>query len=256
MLLVAFALVGGTGCITMSVVNHVQTENHARAVEAERQRTIAGLAPRAAAGDLAAERALAYALLTARDPGQPDVPRALALLSAGAAQGDVQAQAWLGSLLAEGTTLTVVRFVSLPPALRDRARGIALLQQAATRACVIRPVPGMFPIQPAFAAADGLLHDGRAGQAQVWRARSVVHCAVPRADQLGWTIMGNRTTQAERIESMALLSLTGDAAAIAKAAAALPPADAAAAERRAAELRRLVAASERDYPAPPPKETP
>ena len=97
---------------------------------------------------------------------------------------------------------------------------------------------------------------GRTDKSLLWRARSILHCGRTDTAALSWQAQSERASPAERIQALALLTLTGDAAAAAKASATLPAADATAAERLAADLRRRVADSERDYPAPPRKEQP
>jgi hypothetical protein len=98
---------------------------------------------------------------------------------------------------------------------------------------------------------------GRPGEALLWRARHILYCGGASARYLAAeATTPTNVAPARRIEALALLTLTGDAKTIAETSAALPAADAAAADRLAADLRRKVAASERDYPAPPHKERP
>lgn len=256
-IVLALALIGGTGCAVIDAANNARNQKYARDQEAARQRRIAALEPAAAAGDPAARSAQASVLLSAFNPAPADVLRALALLEQAAAQDDGLAQALLGDILAEPGP--AVRAARQAPRSRqeDAERGIALLQRAATKACTYpRPKPFYPRIEPALQASRMLRVAGRADESLLWRARGILHCGSENAAALSWRAQSESFSSADRIEALALLTLTGDAAATAQARAKLPAADAATAERLAADLRRRVADSERDYPAPPRKEQP
>lgn len=251
--MLALALVGGTGCVVIDAANKNRYERQQRDAEADRQRRIADLTPAAGRGDPAARSALAYALLTPAGASQADVSRALALLEQAAAQDDGMAQALLGEILT-GTRIGPYRH--FPATLRDIDRGTLLLRRAATKACTYRPAPGDFPHHPAMRAGQVLGRAGRADESRLWQARSILHCGRTAGVDLAWQAKSRYATSAQRTEAMALLTLTGNAKAAAEARATLPADDAAAADRLADDLRRQVAASERDYPAPPRKELP
>ncbi|WP_322404209.1 hypothetical protein [Massilia luteola] len=255
MLILALAFIGGTGCVAIDAVNKNRYERQKRDAEADRQRRIAEQTPAAAAGDPAARTALAYALVSASDRRQDDAPRALALLEQAAAQDYGMAQAMLGEILTGSAVFLHVprRF---PPDPRALTRGIALLQRAATKACSYRPGPGIYHVEPAQRAAQMLGVAGLPDESLLWRARGIVHCGGANAGYLASQAESKYIKPVERTETLALLTLTGNAKAIAEARAALPADTVAAAERLAADLRRQVAASERDYPAPPRKELP
>jgi len=249
-IVLALAFIGGTGCAVIDAANNARYQQRLRDQEAARQRRIAALESAAAGGDPAARSELALALLSPSGPAQVDVPRALALLEQAAAQDDGLAQALLGEILVG--SLPRVR-----TGRQDAERGIALLQRAATKACTYpRPGPLRLSIEPAREAGSMLSDAGRTDKSLLWRARSILHCGRTDTAALSWQAQSERASPAERIQALALLTLTGDAAAAAKASATLPAADATAAERLAADLRRRVADSERDYPAPPRKEQP
>jgi hypothetical protein len=252
MLILALAFIGGTGCVAIDAVNQARYRQQQHDLEAARQRRIADLAPAAERGDAAARTALAYALLTPFDAGQADGPRAQALLEQAAAQDDGMAETLLGVMLAGSRVGSYRHFPATP---QEAARGTALLQRAATKACVYRPGLSYVRIEPAQRVEQMLDAAGRRDEARLWRARRIVHCGAA-AGSLSWQVKSAQAAPAQRTEAMALLTLTGDAKAIAEARATLPAADAAAAERLAADLRRQVAASERDYPAPPRKDYP
>lgn len=252
-LVIALALVGGTGCLTMNAIDRVQVQNALRNQEAARRQRIATLTAQAQTGDPAAQTALAEALLSARGPGESDTPRALTALTQAAEQDYGPAQALLGDLLSSdglhgGLT------TPLPKPLQDRARGLTLLQRAATHACIFETVTNR--IQPAVRVSQILRDEHRGAEALVWRARGMLYCDEPTPAALMVPITSTRATQAERIDALALLILAGAAQLIANARAAMAPDDVVAAERLAVELRRQLTESEREYPAPPRKDKP
>ena len=255
-IVLALALIGGIGCVSVDAASRARYQQRLRDHETVRQRSIAALEPAAAAGDPRARSALATVLLSAHDLTQNDVPRALALLEQAAAQDDGRAQALLGDILV-GSSPQVRTGRQTPPSRQDAERGIALLQRAATKACRY-PRPGEIrsDIWPALEAGNMLNAAGRADESLLWRARDILHCGRMNIELLSWRAQAAVSSPADRIGALALLTLTGDAAATAKVRATLPGADAAAAERLGADLRRRVADSERDYPAPPRKEQP
>jgi hypothetical protein len=250
-LFLAFAAIGSTGCITTAIVDKVSYRNALRQIEAERQRRIAALEPAAAAGDAKARVTLADELLSGPGDDQATLRRALALLAQAAAQDNGRAQGQLGEILAEGKA---GNFGALPPDLRDRERGIALLQRASTHGCRNEASGTLRGLDPALAAGLGLDAAGRPDEARVWRARAIVHCKAMTPAFLLWEATTPQTPPARRTESLAILLLTRDAQAIAKARGTVSADDFAAAERLAADLKRAIAASEREFPAPPDKE--
>jgi hypothetical protein len=253
MLILALAFVGGTGCVVIDAANQARYRQQQQDEEAARRRRIADLTPAAERGDPAARAALAYALVSPSDPAQADRQRALALLEQAAAQDDGMAEALLGELLV-GIRFGAYRH--FPTTAHDATRGIALLRRAATKACVYRPGPGPYTIEPAARVGHVLGTAGRPDESRLWHARSILHCGRTTGVDLAWQAKSAYATYPQRTEALALLTLTGNAKAIADARATLPPDDAAAADRLAADLRRQVAASERDFPAPPRKELP
>ncbi|NIA56684.1 hypothetical protein HAV22_23960 [Massilia sp. TW-1] len=247
-LLLALACVGSTGCITASIVSNVQYRNSLREMEAARQRRIAALEPAAAAGDAKARLALADELLAGSGQDPAELRRALALLEQAAAQDNGPAMGRLGSILAEGRAGT---YFTLPQGLRDRERGIVLLQRAFAHGC---DLPGVG--NPAGRAGLALGRAGRSEEARIWHARGILACSTSSPGYLLWEATGSHIEPVRRAEAQAILLLTRDTDAIAKARAAMSAEDFAAAERHATELQRQIAASEQDYPGPQRKEQP
>lgn len=258
MLLVALALVGGTGCITMSVVNHVQDQSRQRAREEARRSDIAQLTPRAQAGDAAAALQLVDLLVADRQPDE--VRRAAALLEQAAATGYAPAQAALGMALVSGSFWPMM---GPPyPGTVDGPRGVALLQQAATKTCKVKLPSRVYPVDVDLAGkvADYFARHAQPAQAQLWRARDVLHCQEPQLSTLAWRARRSAAAPLGAAEAFALLFLTDSRADIdavrLDVAPDLVPGTIVAGERLAAELRVLVAQSEQQYPRPPRRAMP
>jgi TPR repeat protein len=252
-LFLALAGIGSTGCITTAVVNNIQYQNRLRDQAAARQRRIAVLEPAAEAGDAGARVALANELLASPERDPRDLRRALALLEQAVAQGYGPAQGRLGAILVDGRA---GNYDSLPADLRDRERGIVLLQRAFALGCSAASNGTIGGLDPAWKAGLALNAAGRPEQALVWRARSILACYSSTPGFLFYEATSRQAAQARRTDALAILLLTRDTVAIARARAAVPADEFAAAERRAADLQRQIADSERDYPGPPRKEQP
>jgi hypothetical protein len=251
-LFLALAGIGSTGCITTAIVNNVQYQNRMREQEAAHQRRIAALEPAAAAGDAKARVALANELLDGPVRDKATLQRAVTLLTQAAGQDDPQAQSELGMMFA----VAEVGRYGLVPSLLDRKRGIAMLKRAATQGCGAGPEATLKGLDPALKVARALDDAGQPEQARVWRARSVLDCRTSAPADLLWRATRGHAYPDRHAESLAILLLTRDGETIAKARATVPAEDFAAAERLAAELQQQVAASRRDFPAPPRKEHP
>jgi hypothetical protein len=260
MLILALALIGGAGCITRDVARNMQYQNDLREQERERQQRIVELSPRAYAGDVRAMTSLAQAVMSAEDTTRNNVPRAVELLERAAQSGDGLAQAMLGDMYVTG----VVQFATsyLPRSQWNDPRGAALLKSAATQACRFVVYTGgkerPLVLEPADRLANMGFTDNRPEQESLWRARSVLHCGVPNPFDLSLRVVGARATPEGRQAKFAMVLLTKSATDIenARTRAGLTPDDVAAGERQADELRRRVAESEKQYPAPPVKELP
>lgn len=260
LLVIALGLVGGTGCITTAIVQNVQSQNRLREQEAQRQRRVAALTPRAEAGDPVAMTALAEALIAQPDPAGRDPARVLDWLGRAAVANYAPAQALLGEILANGAIRwNGYGYQQLPAALRDRERGVALLRQAATQACRYRFESVAFDgglITPTAELQRLLASAGRTDDAALWRARGILHCGLPSGYDLVVTAKSATALPRQRSTALALMLLVPDASTVASTEAAMPADQVAAAVREAADLRARVAASEDDFPAPPRKELP
>jgi len=264
-LFLALAGIGSTGCLTMALIDSIDKKTsgwRADREESQLDRRIAQLSPRAQAGDPAAMTMMAFYLFQRGDRTFDDnAAREVALLERAAEAGDGHAQAVLGMALSgQGMFDSVSR--RLPSALQDRPRAIAWLQRATTQACWINSNPerktnsyGPDFIDPALNASYVLQKVGRTDESLLWFARDILHCgqtdvSLPR----GW-LAGSGMKGAQLDSAVApLYLLAGVRLYIDEMKASMTPEAFATAERDAAELRRRVAASESEYPAPRTKE--
>lgn len=256
MLLVAFALVGGTGCITTTMVaSHVRDQRIRNEAEGARQRRIAELTPRIEAGEAAPAVEMAQLLLAAREPRENDPKRALALLDRAAAQGDGPAQALLGKIVMWGRYWPEST-APVPPNLGNSTRGLALLMQAATQACSFRAYRGhAFDITREV--ADYYQRRGPEEQEKLWRARRLLHCGAKyEASSLARNIQRGALSPREQASAYAQLLLIDSHADIDAAKVHMTPDAVAAGEHEASALRALVAQSEQQYPRPTRKDMP
>jgi hypothetical protein len=259
LLVLALALVGGTGCITSAIVQNVQQQNRMREWDQARESRIKILTPLAEKGDAKAAVALAGELLNARDESQVDQDRVLALLSMAASKDNGPAQGMLGEILVEGTIpMSGYRHLALAPGYQDRERGLQLLRQAATQGCIYASVSnGYWPaeVAPALTVGRALERAGRNDEGWLWRARAAHYCGQPGIDVLTRQITSPKATSQQRIQSLALmLLLPQEGVPIAQAEAAMPAAEVGEGQREAQRLRQLVSQSEQQYP-PPKRKT-
>lgn len=255
-LLVSLMLIGGTGCITMSLIDRAQRASDdrasARKAEKERQQRLAELGPQAAAGDVRAMTRVAVDLLNDDSFSGPDWQRALALLEQASARGDGLARAVLGEMLLEGKwSSSRIGDRKLPGGAQPE-RGLHLMKLAAGEACTystdsVKPYIWRKPAEGVFRYYESRKN---AAQTTLWQARNILHCH----NQLGfnsWSAQKGEGTEAERELMLALELLGNDPRPVRAIKNTLGLNAIARAEASAAELRRLVAASEQQYPAPP-----
>jgi hypothetical protein len=256
MLVLALALVGGTGCLVSRAVNNAAAEREMHEQDAAYRRRIADLTPSADTGNGPAMMELAQTLMVLREAGSADLARALDVLSRAARDGYAPAQALLGDTLANGWIPLGV-FRPLPTGLQDRERGLALLKQSATQSCRYKigaSVNAAHWISPAVSLSRALQRAGRSDDAALWRARSILHCGDIGGFDPAGTAQSPGLAPRMRTDALVAMLLTPGRKDIAETEAAMPTELVAAAEREAADLRRRVAESERAYPAPKQKE--
>ncbi|SFH66459.1 Sel1 repeat-containing protein [Collimonas sp. OK307] len=259
LLIVSLSLIGGTGCITASIVNSVQQKNAQRA-SAEMQKTkIEGYKVAASRGDLEAMTQLGLEYINGSPSLERDIPTGISLLEQAAARQYGPAEYALGWLLLNGSNRQyngrTLSAEQLPP---DPSRGIELLKRSSTRSC--SPSPVFFNRFSAFDVSDIYRDSGvNSGiirqdipQADLWLARSILDCKYPFHTAIKYKFLGSTEAgTAAKIKALAFLLMLPASDTLAKLQAAMSPADIQAAQEKMAMLRQAALESKQQYPAPP-----
>jgi TPR repeat protein len=268
-LVLALALIGGAGCASIDAAMTAHDRRKEAAAEKARLRRVDRLERALAAGDTAVMFDLAYAYVGARNIEDMNLPRTVRLLEGAAGQGNARAQTLLGEMLLSTDTRlrTAARFRSVA---EERDRAMTLLKKAASQACVVEVNSERRGPFYMWLYLDNLLKKVEVGQRIVlhlneqkgqeadttlWHARDIVYCNRYDAFLLTRAFHSPRATD-NRSAALGLILLTGDRDRIDSAKSKMTPQEIAAGEREAIELRRRVAASEAEYPAPKYKELP
>jgi len=242
-LIVAASLVGGTGCVTTAVVSHVQEQQRLHDWEARQELENTDMRAAARLGDPNAMTRLGWYQVNGTRHGIPIDPKAgMALLEQAAARPFAPAQYRLGNLLVQGEG-----------GVLDPARGLELIKRAATGACTVGFSKQEIFGYPAWRVAS-LLRDGGShvarddAQAELWLARSVMHCHYPEA--YGLVVPAGALSAEQRaVKQLAFAQLAGRTTLPGQPAAS--PEQVQEAAREARRLRQRVRDSETQYPAPP-----
>ena len=257
LLIIALSLIGGTGCITMAVVESAKQASAQRAAQEQHKATVESYRSAAAQGDVAGMTQLGLEYLAQTTAVGRDVARGMALLEQAVARQYGPAEYALGLILLNHARTSPGN----PPVPTDPTRGMALIKRAASRACEYRMVSSVVDLSDPASTIQYLYRSNTSAyrdlaQANLWFSRDIVHCQKGNAYSVRNVILPNtQVTAQDQTETLAWLQLL-PAAALGKddVAKGLTLADPAAAQRRAAQLRQAVADSERDYPAPSQKQ--
>ncbi|WP_211450894.1 sel1 repeat family protein [Collimonas antrihumi] len=267
LLIVSLSLIGGTGCITASIVNSVQQKNAQRA-SAEMQKTkIEGYKVAASRGDLEATTQLGLEYINGSPNLERDIPTGISLLEQAAAKQYGPAEYALGWLLLNGSNRQyngrTLSAEQLPP---DPSRGIELLKRSSTRSC--SPSPVFFNRFSAFDVSDIYRNSGTNNginsginsaiirqdmqQADLWLARSILDCKYPFHTTIKYKFLGSTEAgTAAKIKALAFLLMLPASDTLTKLQASMSPADIQAAQEKMAMLRQAALESKQQYPAPP-----
>lgn len=240
MLVVAAALVGGTGCF-MERMLHERSHREARArAEAE----LAGLRAGAARGEPKAMTELGWGQVSGGVLGIPfDRAEGLAWLEKAAARDHYPARYALAKGLVTGPGATAA----------ERARGLELFKLAASRSCAL----SIWKMPPALEVGMLLRDGGMEGiprdpaEAELWIARSIVHCNHPN----DWfsSLVAETVTEPARTQQLLAWANLANYPGTPPGLYREPTAQQLQAAAQDAErLRRRVRESEQRYPAPPP----
>lgn len=243
LLLSAMTLIGGTGCITASIIEGAAQRDRQQQFEADRKRQDEALLSDARAGQPRAMTRVALLQLNGGRAGIPLDPAAgRATLEQLVARNDAGAEYALGRALVFGNG----RIESEPQ------RGIALMKRAASHACKLSidsdfPASSVSPLIRIFRYGTRPM-PGDPAQAELWLARDAVHCREANINFYEDAALAPPQQQIRRL-SFHMLAASPAVPQLQRGLTAEQIATAAAGAER---LRRLVRESEADYPAPPP----
>lgn len=256
LLIICLSLIGGTGCITASIINNAQNKAARQAYAEKRKKEIEDYKLAAEQGDLHATTRLGIEYIRGLPGIDLNIPQGVSLLEQAAAKQYGPAEYALGSLLVMGRSdyqwvSSASGQLSLQP-----LRGIALLKQSATRACAYSLLSANQNNRfPAYEISE-LYRSGRIiaedkEQADLWLSRSILHCRHPNAYVIQNKFFTPKAaTPQAQIDTMAWLLMMPSSDVKAKLQAVMSPADMQTAERQMTRLRQAVIESEKQYPAP------
>lgn len=251
MVVVALALIGGTGCISTMI----QNQRGAAAYRTSWDEKVAALEAKSARGDMNARVGLALQL-TSNYAGTSQFPRGVALLKEAVQENNPWAEFILGRIMVRGAGIGGYAETSKP--FRDVERGWELLRRAASQSCRYSIGHRTESSTDVFA---GLFSDDRVmikpapEETALWRARGVLHCGFPSPDAMYWRFTSESKNPAAQTEELALLMLLPPRSSELAKAQSLASADMLEAARlRSTALRRMVDESLARYSAPTLKE--
>lgn len=261
LLLLLLMMIGGTACFTPRAPTAEEVARQQRLEEVRSRERLEKLQGEVAAGDpIAAVRLANYYLYD--QTGRPrDFEKGRALLEQFAPISP-EAKTELGWLLLDGRTNRISMQYDATVMPRDPARGFALLLGAVPQT-VCTAVPKLAPGQVApyfnksveweiaFVYRDGGPVAPDEKSAELWRARSLVHCQYPDAAALANRMRPERNPKpSQPLEVLAQLMLLPPSPQLDALKNSLTPEEVQSAERKASQLRDAVSRSEQQYPAP------
>lgn len=254
-LVLCLSLIGGIGCFTTSRVMTPDEQIAARQAAAERSRqAIETLQRNAATGDVLATTRLGIDYIGGYLGLSQDAPKGVLLLQQAVAKQYAPAEYTLGWLYLDGRISNGGLQIAPELIARDPVRGMGLLKQSASHACTTAPIT---PVAQTANLINSLYRQGRLvdadfKQADLWRARSILHCQVPNQQfVVSMFLNPNLMTPQSQIDAMTLLLLMPPSDAATRLQSTLNPEAMRTANDSAEALRRAVADSEKQYPAPP-----
>jgi TPR repeat protein len=245
-LIVAAALIGGTGCVTAMVVGNLQQQARASKYREEQQEKLqrdnAELRAKAERGEVEAMARLGWFQVNGDRSGVPADPHGLALLEQAAARHYAPAEYMLGVVLVEGRK-------GIPA---DPARGVELLKLSATKACSVEIGRDLLQRANPNLTLGNLYRKGSPAvaadesEAELWFARNAVYC-----HDYGFNPMipAGLAEPERRARMQAWWTLSGRTYAMGNQPA--TPEQIQETERELKRLRQRVQESESRYPAPP-----
>ncbi|HEY8026076.1 MAG TPA: hypothetical protein VIF60_16035 [Burkholderiaceae bacterium] len=256
LLIGCLALIGGSACVNAPRLSSEQ-QLAAQQKFAEQNRLEAEtLQHEAAGGNMDALVKLGNMTILGNRPGVTrDIPKGMAMLEKGAGASYAPAQYALGRWLIDGRVSSFGLQLDAALMPRDPLRGINLLKQAASQTCTPGPVSASAHIAAEisimYRTGKQVAHDD--AQAELWLARSLIHCHYPNAPYLAASLNDPlHVSLPLQIDTLTKLMLLPASDTQATLQAALRPEDIQAARDKAQVLREAVRESEKQYPAPNP----
>ena len=245
-LVVCMGLIGGIGCVTQSSLTPAQQMALQQEAQALEQKT--------AQGDLLATTRLAIRYLDGSRGVSRDVSKGLRLLNQAADRQYAPAEFALGIVYADGPFLYLDGSHTYLQAPQEPVRGMELFKRSATHACTIAPLlpwsSTAITISTKYRSGSSATVDLQ--QADLWLARSILHCRYPSAQYVvGMNLNPKATVPPSKADTMGFLLLMPPSNAASKLQSTLSPQEMQTAMRKAEALRQAVAESEKQYPAPP-----
>lgn len=261
-LIVCLSLIGGTGCITSAIIENARQKEAMQKYADQQKKTVDGYKVNAAKGDLFAITRLGLEYISGSQALPQDIPAGIQLLEQAVEKQYALAEYSLGWLLLAGRDSYHWKTLTTDQLPRQTDRGILLLKLSATRACAVSETnDGRSGNTPAFDISkvyrEGRLVAKDLDQANLWLARSVIHCRYPNIYVIKSTFPTSKSAPLQaQIDLMSwILLIPADSANAKKMAIdsqpVLAPEDLAKAQTQAAHLRQIVLDSEKQYPAPP-----
>ncbi|MGZ3254066.1 MAG: tetratricopeptide repeat protein [Burkholderiaceae bacterium] len=257
LLLVTLSLIGGTGCITASIISAEQQKSAQKAYEDKQKKEFENDQSGAARGDLAAATRLGVKYISGPPYLEKNIPKGVALLEQATEKQYGPAEYVLGWLLVSGKDPYHWGIIAPEQLPRQPARGIELLKRSATRSCVMGP---LFENSPASHVANeigDLYRYGRviaqdSNQANLWLARSILHCRDQNPFVIQYKFIQTKDPSPQaKIDTLAFLLLMPPNEITTKLQSAMPASDVDSAKQKMKQLRQAVVDSEKQYPAPP-----
>jgi len=259
-LVVCLALIGGSACFAPPALTPEQQLARQQIYAEQNRLEIEKLQQSIAAGNPQALMQLGSMTVMGERPGVTrDIPKGMAMLEKAAATPYGPAEHMLGWLLIDGRTYAYGLQLNASLLPRDPLRGIELLKRSASRSCTPGNSPG--EVAPNSQTAHEISNLYRAGsliaqddaQAELWFARSLIHCQSPNAYLLAGYAKNPKTiTPQLQIDTLAKLMLLPSSDPQAALQSTMSDENVEAARAKAQQLRDAVRESEKQFPAPNP----
>lgn len=254
-IVICLGLIGGIGCFTTGRVITPEEQTAAQhAIDEGNRRRIEALQRSADEGDVLAETQLGIDYVNGNLGLVQDAPRGLSLLEKALTKRYAPAEYTMGWLYLDGRVAGNARHIASDLVSHNPTRGIELLKQSASQACTPSPVDIFSQTADEISSLyrEGRLLDVDIKQADLWLARSILHCQVPYPQVfINKFLAPNSIKPQSQIDAMTWMLLMPSSEVISKLQSTMSQEAMQVATDRSQALRRAVVESEKQYPAPP-----